>query len=140
MNIRAGAGAAMRGMAVTMLTAYGLGQGGCGYVLYGEQQRITIIGPPPGSIVTDGLGHVLGQAPGELRVPHHQNFMLFINKPGHRQGRVFLERKSGWGVLIMDLLLTAGIGLIVDLTKGTWAAFSPDEFHVEMPADSAAIN
>src|SRR5690349_20566234 len=85
------------------------GVGGCGYLLYGERQRIVITGPPPGSVVKDGQGQVLGVAPGELRVRHHQNFMLFIEKPGYRQGRVFLERRSGWGVLLLDLLLTAGI-------------------------------
>ena len=138
MGRRVLASGAMRGIAATMLAVYGLGQGGCGYVLYGERQRITIVGPPPGSIVTDGLGNVLGQAPGELRVPHHQNFMLFIDKPGYRQGRVFLARKSGWGVILMDVFLTACIGLIVDLKKGTWAAFAPDEFHVEMPPEPAS--
>ena len=102
---------------------------GCGVVLNGSTQLISIRSTPPGSTV-DIEGETY-TTPAEAELERNQNYIVTISKEGYETRQVRIRKKVDVGVVVLDFLFLFG-GLAVDYVVGSLYDLYPDRINVTL--------
>ena len=112
---------------VTLLCAFCVS--GCGAILKGTTQTISIKSAPEGSTI-----EVNGQeftSPALIELPRNRNYIVTISKEGYETHQSQIHKTISGGILIIDILLGL-MPVIVDAAMGTWYNLSPGEIMVTL--------
>ncbi len=102
---------------------------GCGVVLNGSTQLISIRSTPPGSTV-DIEGETY-TTPAEVELERNQNYIVTISKEGYETRQVRIRKKVDVGVVVLDFLFLFG-GLLVDYVAGSLYDLYPEKINVTL--------
>ncbi len=102
---------------------------GCGLILNGSTQLISIRSTPPGSTV-DIEGETY-TTPAEAELERNQNYNVTISKEGYETRQVRIRKKVDIGVVLLDLL-GSGVGLMVDYMAGSLYDLYPERISVTL--------
>lgn len=107
---------------------------GCGTVLYGTRQEISITSDP--SEATATIGDVTVTTPATVSLRRRTDHTVRVTKDGYEEGQAQINRHlNGWTTLLGNapwLLLPGGYvtTVLVDLVAGGGWTLEPDSVHV----------
>lgn len=129
----------MRRLMLCLVIAYGTGicGTGCGRVFLGDTQKVEInVTPADARIkIPDRLDRDTN--PFTIELPRNESHLVEISRPGYETKWIVLQKVKLPSVIIADILLTAGIGLLIDIYWGTWEGLSPSRLDVTLEPASA---
>lgn len=117
---------------------------GCiGVIANGSSQDITINSVPAGAIVRIDDG-IAGNTPMVADLGRAESHTVQVELDGYEPYTAVLSRSADGGIIIADIFLTGGLGLIIDLATGGLYKLSPDEImatfeNVSMTEDSFTV-
>lgn len=95
---------------------------GCGTIMGGATQPVKVNTNPPGAnLIVDGMPHD-ELAPCELQLSAKDDHNITATTEDGKRGARHIGRTVRIGVVVLDALLTAGIGLLVDYLTGAMYA------------------
>ncbi len=105
---------------------------GCGLILTGREQTVTIETVPTDALlkVPDVIENEL--TPTKVTLPRAQSALLQITKPGYQEKWVVLDKEKSTAIILLDILTSGPIGVIVDWQMGTWYKLSPSSIVVTL--------
>ena len=112
---------------------------GCGKVFLGDTQKVEInVTPAEAQIkIPDRIQEVTSLS---IELPRDESHLVEISKPGYVTKWIVLKKEKLPSVIIAELLLTLGIGLLVDIYWGTWEGLSPSKLEVVLePVQTGGI-
>jgi len=113
---------------------------GCGRVFLGNTQTVDINVTPVDARIkipdrVDGE-----RSPFTIELPRNESHLVEISKEGYQTKWIVLQKVKLKSVIIADVLLTAGIGLFIDIFWGTWEGFDPSVISVTLePVSNSGI-
>ncbi len=104
---------------------------GCGFILQGREQTVTITTKPTGANIKipDTLE---GKTPVTIDLDRTVPHLLEITKPGYQEKWVVVEKKLSWFIVIANVITSGPIGSIIDWQLGTWNRLSPSKVEVTL--------
>jgi predicted small secreted protein len=99
---------------------------GCGTMLHGARQDISVQSSVPGTTVQATPSAMSIAAPGVLNLERKNNYVLNFTAPGYSPATVNVTNSIGTGTVIADVLLTGLIGVVVDGITGAWYGLNPE--------------
>lgn len=100
---------------------------GCiGVIFNGSSQDITINSVPEGAMVRID-GGIAGNTPLVVDLGRSESHTVQIDMDNYESYTTTLTRSADGGIIIADIFLTGGIGLLIDLATGGLYKLSPDE-------------
>ena len=104
---------------------------GCGTLVHGGQQKITIQSEPGGAMVRTEVSSA--RTPGVLELSRRTDHTLIISKEGFQPCEVEINRRTSpwlWGNII--LLPFAVVGVITDYYTGGYYELEPSQVTVQL--------
>jgi hypothetical protein len=115
-----------------LLAACSLGLlGGCALIVNGTTDSVQIESQPPGATIAVD-GKPVARTPAKIYVARAHVQRITVQKDGYEPQDVFFNRHLDWGFILFDLLLTAGIGIPIDLATGAMVTIYPDRAQVRL--------
>lgn len=104
---------------------------GCGSIIHGTRQQVSIDTNPPGALVkfTNGT-HLTTPQTVELR--RSQDHIITIEKDGFEPERLTISRDFNWGATVFGNILWITPGVLVDVLAGGAWTLDPDHIHVDL--------
>lgn len=99
---------------------------GCGAMLHGSRQDISVVSSVPGTTVQASPNATSVVAPGTLSLERKNNYVLTFSAPGYAPATVNVTNSIGTGTVIADVLLTGLVGVVVDGMTGSWYGLNPE--------------
>ncbi len=99
---------------------------GCGTLLHGARQDISVQSSVPGATVQATPSSMSVAAPGVLNLERKHSYVLTFTAPGYSPATVNVTNSVGIGTVIADVLLTGLIGVVVDGLTGAWYGLNPE--------------
>lgn len=116
----------MKGLLIGVLVLL-LALTGCmGVIINGSNQDIGINSVPEGALVRID-GEIAGNTPMMANLGRAESHSVSIDMEGYEIYTANLTRSADGGVIVADIFLTGGLGLIIDLATGGIYKLSPDE-------------
>ncbi len=110
---------------------------GCGRILLGDSQTVEINVTPADARIKIP-DRVEGEtSPFSIELPRDESHLVEISKPGYETKWIVLQKVKLKSVVVADILLTLGIGLLIDIYWGTWEGLSPSKVDVTLEPASA---
>ena len=105
---------------------------GCGRGFLGDTQKVEInVIPADAQIkIPDRISE--NSNPITVELPRNESHLLEISKPGYQTKWIVLQKTKLKSVIIADILLTLGIGLLIDIYGGTLEGLSPSKIDVKL--------
>ena len=103
---------------------------GCGVVLNGSTQLISIRSTPSGSTV-DIEGETY-TTPAEAELERNQNYIVTISKEGYETQQLRIRKKVDVGVVVLDVIFFLGGGLFIDYVVGALYDLYPEKIDVTL--------
>ncbi len=120
-----------------------LGAPGCGLVLgYGGPQPVNVTTNPEGAeLIVDGMPHA-EKAPTTVYLHPKKTHQLRARTPDGKEGATAISKTVRIDVVVLDAVLTLGIGILVDFLSGSlYRLNSPVQINLgSAPPVSAADN
>jgi hypothetical protein len=109
---------------------------GCmGIIINGSSQEVTVNSSPSGAeVIIDGA--LAGETPLTVDLARGESHTAEVSLEGHDTESFRIKRSADGGIIVMDLLLTGGIGLLIDLGTGGMYRLSPTEIAADLNAVS----
>lgn len=127
-----------RNYLATALLGFGLLVCGCGTILSGHRDKITISSKPEGAtIYVDGQR--VGETPKKVTLVSTSDHTVRLEKDGYEPKTATLVRKVAAGYVVLDVV-TGVIPLLVDATTKGWKTLRPEGVDVEMTPESKAAD
>lgn len=115
----------LRSLALVVVTgALAVSLTSCATVFAPKYQSVTISVQPDSSKIYVN-GQFMGYSPLHVEIEPSKPQLLEVKHDGYEPQRTVLKTDFLPGWVAADILLTAGIGAIVDLTTGDWNYFKP---------------
>ena len=115
-----------------LLAAFSLGLlGGCALIVNGTTDSVRIESQPPGATIWVD-GKAVARTPAKIYVARGHAQRISVQKDGYEPEDVVFQRHLDWGFILFDLLLTAGIGIPIDLATGAMVTIYPDRAQVRL--------
>jgi hypothetical protein len=104
-----------------------LSTSGCGLIFgYGAPQPVTVVTTPEGaSLTVDGVPHTEGLSPTTVLLHPKDDHTIAAKLPDGSAGQTHIGKILRTDVVILDGILTLGIGLLVDYLSGSLYMFKP---------------
>jgi hypothetical protein len=99
---------------------------GCGAVMHGSRQSITVVSSPSAVKVETSPLTGTFTTPTTLNLERKNSYVLNFSSPGYTPATFNITNSIGTGTVIADVLLTGLIGVIVDGATGSWYGLNPD--------------
>ena len=99
---------------------------GCGAVLHGNRQNVSVQSSTPGATVSIDPGTSAVTAPSILSLERKKSYVLTFAAPGYSSSTVAVQNHVGVGTVIADVLLTGLVGVVVDGLTGSWYGLDPE--------------
>lgn len=109
---------------ISVLIVAGLALG-CGSIITGNHQTVTVTSEPAGAEVRAGQGSIPYWTPASVKLSRRQSYVLTIELPGYTPATVAVERRVQPAIVALDIVATAGTGLVVDLLTGSLYRLAP---------------
>ncbi len=107
---------------------------GCGLLLNGRSQRITITSSPPGAtIIVPTDGGTDGASPHTLRLARNRDHLIIAEKTGFETKSAYISSGIEPLSIALDILLTGGLGLLLDWPLGAIYRLEPNQIHIALP-------
>lgn len=104
---------------------------GCGLLINGRSQRVTITSSPPGAtIILPTIGGAVGTTPHTLRLARDQDHLIILEKQGFEAKSAYVSSRAELISIIIDILFTGELGLLVDWPLGAVYALEPSCVHI----------
>jgi hypothetical protein len=104
---------------------------GCALFVNGTTDSVRIESQPPGATITLD-GKAVARTPAKVYVARGHAQRITVQKDGYEPQDVVFSRHLDWGFILFDLLLTAGIGIPIDLATGAMVTIYPDRAQVQL--------
>ena len=111
---------------------------GCGTVIHGGRQKITIQSEPSGAMVRTETSSE--RTPGALELSRRTDHTLIISKEGFQPCEVEINRRTSpwlWGNIL--LLPFAVVGVITDYYTGGYYELEPSQVTVQLQRNAASV-
>lgn len=105
---------------------------GCGYILYGTTQEITVYAEPAGTSVESSPGAGEFITPTILTLNRNTFYVLTFSREGYKPAAVKVEPKIQPGIVLLDIVGGLLVGVYVDAEIGSWNKLQPDEVSVSL--------
>jgi hypothetical protein len=107
---------------------------GCmGMITKGSTELITINSEPSGALVAvDGVES--GETPLMVSMQRSESHVVRVSKEGYYDATFQIARKTDGGIIVLDILLTGGIGLLIDMSAGGIYDLDPDQIEASLDA------
>ena len=112
---------------------------GCGAIIHGTRQDITVQSDPAGATVATAEGPSTITTPATLNLERKRSYVLTFRAAGYEPATFNVQNQLGGGVLAADILLTGLIGVVVDGLTGAWYTLKregdgagPEEIHIHL--------
>jgi hypothetical protein len=116
-----------------LLTAVSLlGLVGCGTILHGPRQLVTVQSAPTGASVHVSPGSDTGSTPLTLNLERKRQYVIALTSPGYTSATVELRPGVGIGTAFADGFFTGMIGLVVDAINGSLYGLNPESPNVTL--------
>jgi hypothetical protein len=113
---------------------------GCGLVLNGTSQTVFVRSEPPGAEVRTGPGELQYWTPARIQLPRKREYQLTFELAGYQPATLVLRHRIVPHVVALDVVATAGVGLIIDGLTGAWYRLEPQTARVTLaPAPSKVV-
>lgn len=101
---------------------------GCGLILQGREQTVTITTTPieANIKIPDTLE---GKTPVTIDLDRTVAHLLEISKPGYQEKWVVVEKKLSWFFAVLNIPV---VGHIIDWKLGTWNRLSPSKLEITL--------
>lgn len=120
----------MRLASVALLMAAALSVAGCGTVVRGTTEKVTVNTKPRGAAVRTSLGDKCPRSPCTFEVKRNKAFDAYATKPGYREGQVHVATKISKDGAIKtagNFLLPGGsAGFVIDAVTGAALDHTPN--------------
>ena len=105
---------------------------GCGAIIHGTRQDITVQSDPAGATVATAEGPSTITTPATLNLERKRSYVLTFRAAGYEPATFNVQNQLGGGVVAADILLTGLIGVVVDGLTGAWYTLKPDSASVTL--------
>lgn len=103
---------------------------GCGTIVHGTRQKITIESEPPGATVNVG-NHVV-ETPATISLARSQDYMILVRKDGYEDGHAVLNRRFNGVASFLGNIMWLLPGLLIDIAAGGAWTLEPDHISVTL--------
>jgi hypothetical protein len=110
---------------------------GCGTLLSGTNEPLTITSEPSGAEVRID-GEKRGRTPLSTSLASTENHTIEVRKDGYREEVATVTSEVNGGYVVLDVLLTGFVGIIIDAATGGWKTMSPNQIAVTLERESSA--
>ena len=105
---------------------------GCGTLIHGTKQEVTIETEPTGASITIPGSHVRGlTSPAVVRLARGRGHLVIVRKLGYQTKGVYIYSEVEPLALVLDVF-SGGVGILVDLWTGGMYELRPDEVFVAL--------
>ena len=111
---------------------------GCGTIIHGTRQTITLNSTPEGAQILEN-GQVIGTTPTQLRFKRGDDHLLTFRLDGYEDVRVELDKEIDTTSLVLNLLFGGLIGFAVDFSNGAAYALDPSIVDVILEQEDVAV-
>jgi hypothetical protein len=105
---------------------------GCGAILNGSNKIIDMQGSPTGATITSNPDIGEYTLPASLSLSRKHSYVLTFSREGYKDAKVYIRQNAQLGIIILDVLFTALVGVVVDAATGSWNNLSPDQVSVSL--------
>lgn len=107
------------------------GSGCIGIIVNGSTEEITFNSSPVGAEVTIDGGFA-GVTPLAVELSRGESHQAVLSLAGFEDESFSIRKSASGGIIISDILLTGGIGLIIDLATGGMYNLNPTDINTSM--------
>ena len=118
-----------RALPLVLVLAFSLS--GCGAIIHGTRQDISVQSDPAGASVTTTEASTV-TTPATLNLERKRSYVLTFSAPGYEPATFNLDNHLGGGVVAADILLTGLLGVVVDGLTGAWYSLKPESASVTL--------
>ena len=111
-------------LAVTVL-AYG-----CGTIVHGSRQNVSIGSNPPGATAT--VGDIKVKTPATVSLAREKDYVVTVESEGYQTGQATINREFNGMATILGNILWLLPGVIVDLWAGGAWTLNPEAVNVSL--------
>ena len=105
---------------------------GCGTIMHGPRQLVTVQSTPVGAILHVSPGSDTGSTPLTLNLERKRHYTITLTSPGYTSATVELRPDVGIGTAFADGFFTGMIGLVVDAIDGSLYGLKPESPNVTL--------
>ncbi|MBI4503346.1 MAG: hypothetical protein HY700_19585 [Gemmatimonadetes bacterium] len=107
---------------------------GCGLLVNSTHQTIVVASEPSGAEVRSGPRELQYWTPALVTLPRKHAYLLTFELPGYRTASFEIRHRINPRIVVGDILLTAGLGMVVDGLTGSWYELAPKRAFVTLEA------
>ena len=108
---------------------------GCGTIMNGTRQTVSIQSTPAGATVTTVPASGTSTTPGSIPLERKNNYVLTFTADGYEPAEAHLRREMSTLILVLDIL--AGVvGVVVDAVTGGWYELEPETVSVTLRSNA----
>lgn len=104
---------------------------GCGTVMHGTHQDISISSGPQGAKVETSPEAGTYTTPATLTLQRNHEYVLTFTKAGYTPATLNVRKDIGPGTVIADIILGL-VPLVIDAATGAWYGLSPESANVTL--------
>lgn len=118
-----------------------LGATGCGSIVHGRTQAITVSSDPSGATVYYE-GAPRGETPTTIEVSRRPSrVLLTLKKPGYEEAELEIANGVSMWALLGNFVFGGIPGWVIDAATGSFGAYHQDSYKVALdPADDQAVS
>ena len=109
---------------------------GCGLIVHGTSQTVFVNSDPPSAEVRTGPKELQYWTPATIDLARKHEYQLTFELAGYAPATVALRHRVMPEIVVLDLVGTAGIGLLADALTGAWYRLEPAHPTVTLVATS----
>ena len=98
---------------------------GCGTIFGGTSETINVNSAPSGASITTRPETATFTTPASIKLERKHNYTITASKEGYDSEEFLIRRSLRGGILVLDILFTALIGVVVDAITGGWYKLEP---------------
>ncbi len=107
------------------------GGSGCGTIIHGREQKISMSSHPSGArVLYDGGGR--GETPCLVSISRRRSALLVLQKDGFKEKEVHIKVGISMWALLGNAVLGGIPGWIIDAAAGSFGAFYEDSYRVDL--------
>jgi len=104
---------------------------GCGTIMHGAHQDLSISSTPQGAKVETTPASATYTTPATVTLERNHEYVLTFTKDGYTRATLNIRKDIGPGTLIADVFLGL-VGVIVDAVTGAWYGLNPESGNVTL--------
>ena len=103
---------------------------GCGTIVYGTRQNVSIGSNPSGAAAT--IGDIKVKTPATVSLSREKDYVVTVESEGYERGQAIINREfNGWATILGNILWLLP-GVVVDLWAGGAWTLKPEAVNVSL--------